>query len=65
MKTVNEKEFVKIIIDIIERIEDKGNVRKFLEFIRDYQIVNRKIVDEIALSYGLKYHKECNSYWWV
>ena len=65
MKTVNEKEFVKIIIDIIERIEDKGNVRKFLEFIRDYQIINRKTVDEIALRYGLKYHKECNSYWWV
>jgi len=65
MELQNEKEIVKFIIEIIERSEDKGNMRKFLEFIRDYQIINRKTVDEIAFRYGLKYHKECNSYWWV
>lgn len=49
----------------VSKIDDEGHRRKYLEFIRDYQIIPRTKVDEIALSYGLKYHKESNSYWWI
>lgn len=64
-KMINDKKLEKSIIDIVDRIDDKGDRRKILDFIREYQVNNQKTVDKIALKYGLEYHAESNSYWWV
>jgi len=52
------------IYSVVGKIEDDGHRRKYLEYLRDYHVIPRTKVDEIAMMYGLKYHKESNLYWW-
>lgn len=62
---ITRLEWETLLCDIIRKIEDNGHRRKYLDFLREYKAMDKTKIDEIAMSYGLEYHKESNSYWWV
>lgn len=62
---ITNDELEKLMTDTVRKINDDGHRRKFIEFLREYGIIEKSKIDEIASEFGLEYHKEDNSYWWI